>query len=104
MFHYCPETAGWHDDQCRILPPYRIDEYYIVELYCDDDIDDSLVASPKSCQHYFQCSNGQELVCPVGEAFDEKQQKGQPEDQVDCVLCPEIGEHELNDPDCHLLH
>lgn len=78
------------------MPPYRWDTG--IELFCEEDKNDTLVASPKSCRHYFECATGIEGVCPDGQTFNEEKQRCDSDNGIDCVLCPRTGHLTIADP------
>lgn len=91
------EVADADAEHRRLLPPHSWDDYDI-EQFCKNDTEDTLVASPRSCQHYFDCSTGREGVCPDGLLFNEESQKCDVDHGMGCVLCPKSGEHAFADP------
>lgn len=60
------------------------------DMSCQDVPDGVLVPSPRSCRHYYRCyaHESTKAMCPEGFAFNEERQRCDPEDEVDCILCP----------------
>lgn len=75
-------------------------EENILNLVCHNVADDTMVANPESCRHYYFCDDGKptEGECLEGYAFDEEKQMCSPADEVECILCPETGVQMLADP------
>lgn len=76
----------------------------LADVVCKHVADGTMVANPKSCRHYFEC-NGKyaiERLCAEGYAFNEDGQRCDPQDEIDCIKCPETGFQILADPkNCH---
>lgn len=98
--------------KCHTLTPQATDvetqksvkksnSYALLEnATCIDVFDDTLVASPRSCRHYFHCyeDSATEKVCLPGYAFNEEQQICDDASRVDCILCPRKGHYAFTDP------
>lgn len=89
-----------YDSDNSFDEPNHNDDTVIVDYACFGVLDGALVPSHKSCNTYFRCENevGIEEKCAPELVFNEEQQRCDPKDEVDCLLCTDDGQYLLSDP------